>query len=435
VFIYIQSFFLILLETLCCKIFFETFGIVRNTHEKMRNNVCLTCWVISVYLAAMMLEDAFFIFKQGSVIFLTAIFMAFYLQISIWKAFILAALFQGLLSAIDYGALLFNVSVFRSMPQIGEDYYTQSVLFIIIGKILLFMAVLVIQRHMGKDYYADLTDAEWLRFLFFPVFTIGIIAAMITTSKNAAGKEKGDVFSVIAFCLAGMNIVVFSLINDILKREKELRRNKVFQEQARNQTRLYRSISENFEKQKKKTHEFKNQMLCIEALAAQKKYDDLDKYIQIICGGLVSEFPAIQTNNVIVDAILNSKYQEMKEKKIVFVFKMSDLSEIHIQDEDVVVILSNLLNNAIEACEQCEDKKEIKVKFVREDNAVVLSVKNTCTHKIIYKDGEIQTTKEHEKEEHGVGIKNITDTITRYGGYYAIQNTEGEFYFSAVIPQ
>ena len=184
-FIYIQSFFLILLETLCCKIFFETFGIVRNTHEKMRNNVCLTCWVISVYLAAMMLEDAFFIFKQGSVIFLTAIFMAFYLQISIWKAFILAALFQGLLSAIDYGALLFNVSVFRSMPQIGEDYYTQSVLFIIIGKILLFMAVLVIQRHMGKDYYADLTDAEWLRFLFFPVFTIGIIAAMITTSKNA----------------------------------------------------------------------------------------------------------------------------------------------------------------------------------------------------------------------------------------------------------
>ena len=236
----------------------------------MRNNVCLTCWVISVYLAAMMLEDAFFIFKQGSVIFLTAIFMAFYLQISIWKAFILAALFQGLLSAIDYGALLFNVSVFRSMPQIGEDYYTQSVLFIIIGKILLFMAVLAIQRHMGKAYYAGFVDAEWPRFLFFPVFTIGIIAAMITTSKNAAGKEKGDVFSVIAFCLAGMNIVVFSLINDILKREKELRRNKVFQEQARNQTRLYRSISENFEKQKKKTHKFKNQMLCIEALGTEK---------------------------------------------------------------------------------------------------------------------------------------------------------------------
>ncbi len=209
----------------------------------------------------------------------------------------------------------------------------------------------------------------------------------------------------------------------------------MFQEQARNQTGLYRSISENFEKQRKKTHEFKNHMLCMEALSAQKKFDDLDKYIKNICGGLDSEFPAIQTNNVIVDAILNSKYQEMKEKKIVFVFKMSDLSEIHIQDEDVVVILSNLLNNAIEACEQCENKKEIKVKFVREDNAVVLSVKNTCVHKIIYKDGEIQTTKEYEKEEHGVGIKNIADTITRYGGYYAIQNTEEEFYFSAVIPQ
>lgn len=39
------------------------------------------------------------------------------------------------------------------------------------------------------------------------------------------------------------------------------------------------------------------------------------------------------------------------------------------------MILANLLNNAIEACEKCEEKKTIKLKFVIEENLIVLSVK------------------------------------------------------------
>ena len=55
--------------------------------------------------------------------------------------------------------------------------------------------------------------------------------------------------------------------------------------------------------------------------------------------------------------------------------RINDLSKIVIEDEDLVVILANLLNNAIEACEKCEEKKTIKLKFVIEENLIVLSVK------------------------------------------------------------
>ncbi len=434
-FVYMQSFFLIMLEVLCCKIFFETFGKKRKEDRRLWNFAILTGWMVSVYFAAMVAEQLFFVFKQGMIVILTALFMMLYLQMGFLKSFILAALFQGLLIAIDYCVLLLNISVFQNMPQMGEDHYIESLLLVIMGKILLFIAVLVIQRYMGKDCYADLTDAEWLRFLIFPIFTIYIIATMITTSGAAADQKKEDLLSLIAFCLAGMNMVVFSLIQDILKREEELRKNKVFQLQAVNQTKMYRSISEDFEKQRKKTHEYKNQIMCMEALATQKKYDELKEYIRNINGSLSKELYTIRTNHVIVDAILNSKYQEMSEKKIVFVFKMNDLSKINMDDEDIVVILSNLLNNAIEACEQCMGKRMIKVKFVQEEHEVILSVKNTYAHKVIYQGEEIQTTKKQEKGEHGIGIKNIADTITKYGGYYVIQNDGKEFYFSSVIPQ
>lgn len=101
---------------------------------------------------------------------------------------------------------------------------------------------------------------------------------------------------------------------------------------------------------------------------------------------------------MIINAILNTKYQEAISKNIVFVFKVNDLSKIVIEDEDLVVILANLLNNAIEACEKCEEKKTIKLKFVIEENLIVLSVKNTCSHPIIYSGNEIKTSKKMNRK-------------------------------------
>ena len=121
-------------------------------------------------------------------------------------------------------------------------------------------------------------------------------------------------------------------------------------------------------------------------------------------------------------------------KHIVFVFKVNDLSNIKMEDEDLVVILANLLNNAIEACENCIGKKVIKFKFMMEEQMIILSVKNTCNQMIIYHNNEIATTKMINQDEHGVGIKNIIRIVEKYNGEYVIQNDEDQFYFSIIIP-
>ena len=231
-----------------------------------------------------------------------------------------------------------------------------------------------------------------------------------------------------------MNIVVFYLIYDILKRENKLQEERIYRIQVKNQIGMYRSISENFDKQKKMTHEYKNQIMCIDSLIKKKKYDSLESFVNKISGQISKELDFICTNNVIVDAVLNTKYQEIRDKGIVFVFKINDLSSLNISDEDVVVIMSNLLNNAIEACEKCRGDKIIKLKIVIEDNNAIISVKNTYENAVIYENGEIQTTKILDTDEHGIGIKNIAETIRKYGGSYVIQNDEREFYFSIMIP-
>ena len=76
----------------------------------------------------------------------------------------------------------------------------------------------------------------------------------------------------------------------------------------------------------------------------------------------------------------------------------------------------------------------MKLKFVKEKDNVIISVKNTYDGKLDIKDGEIQTSKKYEMNEHGIGIKNIIDVIAQYQGSYAIKNDKHEFYFSIILP-
>lgn len=430
--LYIQSLFIIVLEILCCKLFFETFGEKRHKEKKVRNAAIIivligfSFWAGNFLWESLLLKEALIILVMSSLMW--AIF-----RMSFVKALILSFLYQALLLAVDYPTFLIALTLFNSTTEVEENYLLGGSLTVVLGRVVVFFCVILIKQKIGSKKAGLLSDTEWLKIIFFPIFSICTIIAMIYAMGGVEDPKAEQICFVIAIGLVGMNIIEFYLINDILESERRLRENELFKIQVKEQTRLYHSISESLEKQRRRTHEFKNQIFCIDSLITTKNYAELEDYVGKLSGALSKELDSIQTNNVIIDAILNTKYQEAVGKRILFVIKISDLSALKISDEDIVVILSNLLNNAIEACEKC-DKRVVKLKFVKEDGNIVLSVKNTYQGSIAYEDGEIVTTKE-EREEHGIGIKNIVDTIHKYDGTYTIRTKEQEFYFSILIPE
>ena len=426
-----QSILLIFIEIMCCKIFYETFGKIRykgwiNLFQfvLLIGSICFLSYSFSQH----------FVIRQIAIIFMVSIFMLWHVEINLRKSFVLAILFDALLLALDYLIYLISRWIPLDSELLGEQYIIGRNLVYLLGKVILFFLILVIRKKFGKKSMEMMLDTEWLRFLFFPVFTIASISAMLAVFEYVETVEQANLLAVIAFGMVVMNIIVFYLINDIVKREMKMHENKVFQMQAKNQLEMYRSISENFDNQKRKTHEYKNQISCIESLLDKKQYAKLEEYVKKIYGSLNNEPDAINTNNVIVNAILNTKYQEAEAKGIVFVFRVNDLSELKIKDEDVVTILSNLLNNAIEACETCEGKKVIKFKFVKEEDMIIIAGNNTFNYDVVYENGEIKSTKISDVDEHGVGIKNVLKSIEKYGGSYVIEDKDREFFFSIIIP-
>lgn len=433
-FYYIQSFLLVVIEALCYKLFFEIFEKGKTKEVLWKKIVLFMVLVLGLYNIVNRFSEHFAI-KQLLIIIFISLYMKIYLKITLIKSLILTIVFQGLLLALEYVLLVGNVKLLHSIKDLSDICSVQGLLFTILGKVVLFLVVIMIRKLLEKDADVELSDVDWLRFMCFPLFTIFTIISLMITAENVESFIQQNLFVAISLGLAGMNLVVFYLLKDILKREKIIREDSIFRLQVKNQTSMYRSISENFDRQRRKTHEYKNQMMCIEALIKKKEYGELEKYIEGINDRLTHELDIIATNHIIVDAILNTKYQEMVSKNIVFVFKINDLSKISVRDEDIIVILSNLLNNAVEACEKCNSEKIVKLKLVKEDDIVIISVRNTYDGKVIYDGEEIQTSKKENKEEHGIGIKNIVETINKYNGSYVIDKNEEEFCFSVIIPE
>lgn len=430
-FVYIESLLLIVIEVFCCKIFFNNFSEKRYA-KKIFYYIAFVIQVIYTYLISLILNQSLLL-KELLVVIGISIIMYFIMQINVLKAVCLATLYQGLLVLIDYFILWLNVIFFNSIKQVDEIYYVQGNLLVTLGKIIIFIVVILIGKYIGNKSLEKLTNIQWVQFMIFPIFTIVSISAMIISTGNIENQQQGDIYLSIAICLVGMNILVFYLINNILDREMQIRKSKIFELEVKSQLSMYRSISENLNNHRRRTHEYKNQIMCIQGLINKKNYQDLKTYIDKISGNFVMQMDNIDTNNSIVDAIFNTKYQEMLQKNINFVFKINDLSNIKISDEDIVTILSNLFNNAIEACEKCVGKKVIKAKFIKEKYNIIIAVKNTYNGDLIVKDENIFTSKE-EKEEHGIGIKNIIYVVEKYNGSYSIKTNGKEFYFSIIIP-
>lgn len=267
---YVESFLIIVLEILCCSIFYGIFGKWRGKKEGWNKVFLVVILSLLTFLSSMLFSDYLVIKIMMSILEITVIMYAF-MKVSFMKSLILSFLFEGILLLVDYFTFLLSRTIFKDIVGIDDMSGIQGGLLILLGKALLFVIVIMVNRGIGRHSKETLEDGEWLSFIFFPVFTICTIAAMISVLDKPQMRNRDMIYFVIAFGLVGMNIVVFHLINVVLKREEKIHEDRMFRLQVKNQTKMYYSISENFEKQRQKTHEYKNQMLCIASLLQKKK--------------------------------------------------------------------------------------------------------------------------------------------------------------------
>lgn len=430
--IYVYAALYTILYVLLCRMFVEVFEEKRRLRRKASECGVLICFM-ALDVAVSIAFDSQLVIKEVIIVALGACFMWICFRQTIMKALILVLMYQGICFMIDYSVIIIMSKCFPviTMEQLSET--SVCAMLGVLSQMLLACFLMLLRRYAVKKSSEMLTTAEWARFTVFPLFTIVVLVALLAGFEIPQGENEKNLLICIVSGLLVMNLMVFYLINDILKREAQIRTDRILLERVKNETEMYRTVSENYDRQRKREHEYKNQLALIAALAREHKTDEISRYLKRCNDEILAHTNVIDTNHVIVNAILNAKYQETKEKGILFVVKVNDLSGLEIKDEDLVLILSNLLNNAIEASE-ASDTGVIRLKLVREQGQIIISVVNTYSREPQKKGDKFLTTKSMDAGLHGIGIGNIKEAVEKYGGSCVIKYDKDSFRFAIMIP-
>lgn len=189
-------------------------------------------------------------------------------------------------------------------------------------------------------------------------------------------------------------------------------------------------------------HDLKNHMSVLKQLVVDGENDRAAEYIERL--NQVVNFSAVHvtTGNKEIDAIINNKINMMKNKNINCSYKVTFPEGLNIDPVDCIVIIGNILDNAITAVTKFKmmsnykSGEDINFIFGYSRGRVEFFVKNVCVD-----DGEeyyynslddkklpafLKTTKK-DINNHGIGIGNILSVVNKYNGYIIIEKHDGEF--------
>ncbi len=176
-------------------------------------------------------------------------------------------------------------------------------------------------------------------------------------------------------------------------------------------------------------HDIKNHWVALRGYFQRNDYEGGIQYIDKMSEKLV-EGETVDTGNVALDAIISTKKALAEEKNIAFNSTVQIPEKLPIDATDICIIFGNTLDNAIEACEKIQtEEKHIKLSVIFEKNALLCKISNTISKGKML---SMKTTKT-DKENHGFGLENIKQALSKYNHVMKIDQTDKEFILSFII--
>lgn len=415
-------------EVMCCVLFFRAFLMERADNKTWKKGIVVASLIMSATIISGLSIGYFS--KAVILVCVISIGMRLYYKGTRIQIFFCSAGFYGLLIMIDRIMLILVNFFIKDAPVLLQKSY-RVILVALLCKTILFMAVVLLNKTLKnvKGFYL-IRDVEWIRFLYFPILSIITMLVFILEGEK---REEYVLFICIGLLIG--NFFLFYMIEDIVKREKRLKEMQIAHERAKTQTAMYIQMNQSYEEQKSKIHEFKNHIHCVQGLLESDNLPRALDYTRKISNQWTTEMNYIITNHAIVNAVLNQKYKQAKEEGILLVLSVSNMEGLALEDEDIVTLLTNLLDNAMEATRQVEkEKKLIKCRLTYQDHTFTVVIRNPVMGQIVIEENRIQTTKS-DKENHGMGITNISNVVKKYDGNYVFSCTNGYFTSTVMISQ
>lgn len=330
-----------------------------------------------------------------------------------FKARILARLLASLLFQLLYVASesIFTFLILKFQPDLTlvED---QNMLFATMsfGSVVTMLFLILILRLILKRNREGYPLQYHIQLLTVPLITFLILSLLRMHSFYET--EHIDSYILLIILLAIMNVVNYVQIEWSARFLHDRQQIKEMQLQFNYQRQKYDQLSESYRSGRRFLHDTKKHYFVMQKYLQEKQYDKLEEYIKKSFGDLENHYAKYNTGNLVIDSFMTSFDHMSEQKGIQFeAILHADVNRIPVEDYDLCVILGNLLDNALAACEKAPSKDRfirILLETTKKD-LFVIEEENTMN-------SNITSTRSETDLEHGYGLLNIRQTVDKYHG-------------------
>lgn len=350
---------------------------------------------------------------------------------SSFRELLVVCMYYIYLYALDYGVMICMMFITNeSIQSLMMNRSVWTLGFIMSKSLLIITCIILAKRLRSRQRDYSFPIKYWLQMIIIPV---GMILNLCLVIFYAINENRLNIWIIVDVIVLVAGNILFLFLEQRLEKEREMEAvNKELERQIKSGKEQADFWLNNYQEQRRLTHDFHNHLFTLEGLFANKNYEALGEYLQKLLQSDMQLEQILHTNHPIIDAILNRAYLEARNRNIAMEFELSDLQGIPLANEELVIVLSNLLDNAIEASSKLAEGKRIIVRLQYDCHEFVISIRNTVCSEEAGRSNIVETTKK-EKWFHGYGLQNVRRILEKNGSEYALELSEGWFQFTAVI--
>lgn len=324
-----------------------------------------------------------------------------------------------LIALINMAVLtLFSSILDRNVSELITDRNIFRCLILFITKFLYFLATYAVLGIKNK-LENRLNLLEWIMIIliFLTTLIVGLFIFEFAFQFELSGID--HIFlNTAVISIVIINVITFYLFTMLNKRHNELLQFSKLQVQVAQQSKSLNDLKELSLEMRKIRHDMTKYLDITSNLISSGKSEEALRYLEKIQTEKIDHtFHPITTSSDVINALLNTKFSYCKKHGIDFVYQItanvSTFSEM-----DLSVLLGNLLDNAIEAAEKCE-QPFVRITICESKAYLVVIVTNSIGASVLKENPNFKTTKK-DQLHHGLGLLTVKDIVEKYDGIFNI---------------
>lgn len=252
----------------------------------------------------------------------------------------------------------------------------------------------------------------------------------------------------VAALLYGGTLATLASFRKILALQKERDRYLVEQQQLSAIRERMAQLEQTYDAVRRMKHEMRGHLANIKGLAESGSYQDIDHYIARMEDGLSLFEPVVHTGNAITDVIISDKQKSAVFHGVDFRSEFRYPVSCGYDAYDIGIILSNLLQNALEACmKQTDGKKYIFLSGRQKKRFFLIDIRNSFNGEVYFdrhtrlpistKEDDCAISRKKMPDPalsvHGIGLSNVRKEAEKYCGNMDIQIDGKEFRVTVLL--